>query len=568
MINDFYYDMLNLDENFTPLIHELEIFRITNQAHFIFPSMDKSHIIYQYNHKGIHAFDDPLYKTIHESSPVFFRSNLINYRILKDFSLSNLNNNSGVWIAATIYHSLSEDENDYCCLALFFVKTENIAYNIRDYINENYLIQTMLHVHMIVQNYETLSYSIDSFVEMISKKDSHMPYHMTNVASLCINIASKLNLDKATVNILYISALIHDIGKLFIPDRIINKPGPLNPLEFKNIKTHCAKCEDIAKTALFGMFLLKDIPQIIRSHHENFDGSGYPDKLKGEEIHILSRIIRVADSVDSMLSEFPYKKAFSRNDVITILHENSGSQFDPDIVDIMIEILNEDNTLDAHKLINQSQFFPKTMLSFFYKTQQSLITISGNLVVDSKGTRFIFHDDENKIDLLDIKYIHKATFSFFNQRILYEYNATISNRSDDCLNLKNILYIPSDKYFSLPWNSNIYIRQSSDLFYKASIINFGVETIIIETSIEISNFMISNFDSTINCLIAEIVDDIKLEMSIDLKIIKYYINDSNAIFICKYQNLSTLQKDKILKLLFRKQVVLRKSKNQIKSNSK
>lgn len=566
MINDFYYDLLNLNDNFLPLIDQFEIFNHVNQAHFIFLSLDKSRIIYQYDFGSKNIFYESIYKKIHENSTPFLEEKLINYRIWDNALLENtdLDTKNGTWVAVSIYNCLAENISDYCCVILFYVKNLDIALNLRDYINENYLIQTSLHVHMVIKNYEKLSYNIDSFVEMISKKDVHMPYHMTNVANLCMNISSKLELDKRQTNILYIAALIHDIGKLHIPDKIINKPGPLDESEFRRIKTHSIKGEEIAKTAFFGMGILKEIPQIIRSHHENYDGSGYPDALSGNDIPLLSRIIRVADSVDSMLSRFPYKEPLERSTVIDILFKHSGTHFDPVIVNLMIETLNENNTLDAHMLVKKPQFLPKTVLSFFYKDSDELVSILGNLVIDSNGTRFILHQ-ENEIELyFDYKYIYKATFSFFNQRILYEYSTDVINVSEDYFTLKNIVYIPSDKYFSLSWESDIYIKKNQNDFLKASIINLGVETIIIKTVKEIAEFLIENFSNIIRCLLIEVIDDIKLDMLVDLKIIKYYVGDSETVFVCKYENLTALQKDQILKLLFRKQVLLRKSKPKIK----
>lgn len=566
MINDFYYDLLSLNDNFLPMINEFEIFKHINQAHFIFLSMDKSRIIYQYDFNSKNMFYEAIFKKIHEESIPFFENKFINYRIWDNILLENteLDNKSGVWVAASIYQCLAENINDYCCVILFYAKNLDTALNIRTHLNENYLIQTSLHVNMVIKNYEKLSYNIDSFVEMISKKDVYMPYHMTNVANLCMNVASKLDLDKRQTNILYIAALIHDIGKLHIPDKIINKPGPLDENEFNRIKTHSAKGEEIAKSAFWGMDLLKEIPQIIRSHHENYDGSGYPDSLIGNDINLLSRIIRVADSVDSMLSRFPYKEPLERPNVIDILFKNSGTHFDPVIVNLMIEVLNENNALDAHMIVKKPQFLPKTVLSFFYKDSAELVSILGNLVIDSNGTRFILHQENNYNLNFNHNYIYKATFSFFNQRILYEYSADIINVSEDYLTLKNIVYIPSDKYFSLSWDSDIYIKKSQDNFLKANIINLGVETIIIKTFQDSTEFLIENFANIIRCLLIEVVDDINLDMLVDLNIIKYYIGDSDTIFVCKYENLTALQKDQILKLLFRKQVLLRKSKPNIK----
>ncbi|MGL5258271.1 MAG: HD-GYP domain-containing protein, partial [Proteocatella sp.] len=448
MLNYFYYELLNLNDNILPILDEFDIFKYVNQAHFILLSMDKTRIVYQYDFKFHDKFDDAFCRNVHNSSTPLISNKLINYRIW-DTSLlldSNLNKENSFWLAASIFENQYHSNNDYSCIVLFNIfdnaALNNIIKNINAFINENYLIQTMLHINMTIKTYEKLSYDIDSFVEMISKKDIYMPHHMTNVASLCLNVASKLNLDFHQTNILYISALIHDIGKLYIPDKIINKPSTLDEREYSVIKTHSVKGEEIAQTAFLGMELLKDVPQIIRSHHENYDGSGYPDNIVGDNILFLSRILRVCDSVDSMLSRFHYKKSFERSRVMDILIKNSGTLFDPKIVNIMIEILSEDESLDATKLITQPHFFPKAILSFFYKDLEDLISLSGNLIIDSNGIRFIYHNEENRLEKFIPKLIYKATFSFFSQRKLYEYSADIYNTTDDYLSLNNVVFIP------------------------------------------------------------------------------------------------------------------------------
>lgn len=567
MLNDFYYELLNLSDNISPMINEFDIFNYVNQAHFIFLSMDKSRIVYQYDLKAKDKFDNSLCHHVHNNSIPFLSNKLANYRIWDNSLLldSNLDKKNSYWLAVSIFENQNHSYNDYSCVVLFNIFDDealnDIVNNVNAFINENYLIQTMLHVNMSIKTYEKLSYEIDSFVEMISKKDIYMPHHMTNVASLCLNLASKLNLDSHQTNILYISALIHDIGKLYIPDKIINKPSTLDEREYAIIKTHSVKGEEIVQTAFLGMSLLKDVPQIIRSHHENYDGSGYPDKIAGDNILFLSRIIRVADSVDSMLSRFHYKEPFERSKVIDILIKNSGTHFDPKIVNIMIEILTEDESLDAPKLISEPHFFPKAILSFFYKDLEDLISLSGNLIIDSNGVRFIYHNEENRLEKFIPKLIYKATFSFFSQRKLYEYSTDVFDTTEDYFSLNNIVFIPADRYFSLSWDSDIYIKKSKDQFVKANLINLGVETVIFKLDSKSAEFILEIFPKIINGLLAENIDDIKLEVIIDLKIIKYYKGEPDVIFICKYENLSSLQKDSILKLLFRKQLMLRKSKH-------
>ncbi len=130
------------------------------------------------------------------------------------------------------------------------------------------------------------------------------------------------------MNILRIASLLHDIGKIGIPDSILIKEGKLTPEEWDKIKTHSLIGENIVKPLAF----LSQEGKIIRSHHECYDGSGYPDGLKGEEIPLSARIISVADSYDAMTSHRPYRKAKSPRKSLDEIVRLKGIKYDPRIV--------------------------------------------------------------------------------------------------------------------------------------------------------------------------------------------------------------------------------------------
>jgi len=126
---------------------------------------------------------------------------------------------------------------------------------------------------------------------------------------------------------------MHDIGKITVPEELLNKPGKLEKHEMDKIKEHCVS----------GFRILSSAPEFERiagyiyQHHEHYDGNGYPQLLKGEEIYIQSRIICIADAYDAMTNDRPYRAKLSKNESINILKENAGTHFDPNIIDVIIK---------------------------------------------------------------------------------------------------------------------------------------------------------------------------------------------------------------------------------------
>ena len=152
---------------------------------------------------------------------------------------------------------------------------------------------------------------------------------MCNIALI---IAEKLDLSEDEKQVLNIGALLHDIGKLGIPDSILKKEGKLTAEEFATIKDHPLLGFNIAIQFIHD----NNILSCIRSHHERYDGQGYPDRLREKEIPIYARIISVADAYHAMIYDRPYRKGLSKDYAIDELLKNKGSQFDPDIVNALI----------------------------------------------------------------------------------------------------------------------------------------------------------------------------------------------------------------------------------------
>lgn len=182
--------------------------------------------------------------------------------------------------------------------------------------------------------FENLVSSLYAFVETIEARDSYTKQHSHRVSSYAVSIAAAMNRTQEEIDKLNVSSLLHDIGKIGTPDHILLKPGALSDEEFNIIKKHPITGSNII--GRFGMWF--DEQKIIKHHHERFDGTGYPDGLKGEEIPLLSRILSIADVYDALTSDRSYRKKMQEKDALNIIRNNSGIQFDPEVVNAFLEI--------------------------------------------------------------------------------------------------------------------------------------------------------------------------------------------------------------------------------------
>lgn len=189
------------------------------------------------------------------------------------------------------------------------------------------------------QMYQRLSIqSIGALAGAVEAKDSYTNGHSQRVADYSRRIAEEAGYEEGLSKEVYFIALMHDIGKIGVPDSVINKTDRLTDEEFAMIKEH----------PIIGYEILKEITELpgisegARWHHERYDGRGYPDGLKGEDIPEIARIIAVADAYDAMTSNRSYRKAMPQEAVRRQIAENKGSQFDPKFAEIMLKLIDED----------------------------------------------------------------------------------------------------------------------------------------------------------------------------------------------------------------------------------
>jgi HD-GYP domain-containing protein (c-di-GMP phosphodiesterase class II) len=173
-----------------------------------------------------------------------------------------------------------------------------------------------------------------SLTNLLKIHDEYTTDHSEQVAAMALSIGEMMALEDTELQDLYYASLLHDIGKVIIPNTILNKKDQLTLDEFKRIKMHPL----IGFEATKDLKNLSSISKYIRHHHERYDGFGYPDQLRGEAIPLISRIITVVDAYDAMTSKRAYRDSLSRDEAVQELIENKGTQFSPEVVDIFLEI--------------------------------------------------------------------------------------------------------------------------------------------------------------------------------------------------------------------------------------
>lgn len=178
---------------------------------------------------------------------------------------------------------------------------------------------------------------VNALASAVEKRDPYTAGHQRRVAELAVAITKELGVSEEIIDYLRIAALLHDVGKIYVPAEILAKPTILTPAEFKIIKTHSQVGYEILKPLDFPW----PIPEIVLQHHEKNDGSGYPRGLKGNEIMIEAKILCVADIVAAMMSHRPYREALGLDQALGDISKGRGIKFDPDIVDICIKLFKE-----------------------------------------------------------------------------------------------------------------------------------------------------------------------------------------------------------------------------------
>lgn len=202
-------------------------------------------------------------------------------------------------------------------------------------------VKSLLRVRHLNEQLEKVENILFTLAKALEAKDPYTEGHSERVGELAKKLAKEVGLGEDAREALDKAAKIHDIGKVGVPETILNKPGPLTKEEFNYIKKHVVLSEQICAP----LRSMRGILGIIRHHHENYNGKGYPYGLKGEDIPLEARILSIVDAYDAMTSDRPYRKRLPQDEVIKRLKEGSGTQWDPKLVDLFINMIEESEEL-------------------------------------------------------------------------------------------------------------------------------------------------------------------------------------------------------------------------------
>ena len=180
--------------------------------------------------------------------------------------------------------------------------------------------------------------STDVLLEVLGERSPNLHDHLSHVAELAEAVSRELGLPELDVQLIRLAAELHDVGKMAISDAILSKPGPLTDDEWVLMRRHTVIGERIVRTAAS----LAPVAQLVRSSHERYDGTGYPDGLRAEDIGVGARIVAICDAYDAMVSDRVYRKAMSREGALAELRRCAGTQFDPELVELFC------STIDQH----------------------------------------------------------------------------------------------------------------------------------------------------------------------------------------------------------------------------
>jgi putative two-component system response regulator len=197
-------------------------------------------------------------------------------------------------------------------------------------------LTALLRVKLLLSQLEHAEAVITTLALTIEARDPYTLGHCDRLSRYAVALGEALGLDHEILRALRLGGYLHDLGKIAVPDGILLKPGPLDPIEQERIRAHPGAGSDL----VLGLRSLELVRPIMRHHHEKCDGSGYPDGLKGEAIPLGARIISVVDVFDALHTERPYKAAMPRSEAVSLLiRETEAGYWDPKIVDAFLEIL-------------------------------------------------------------------------------------------------------------------------------------------------------------------------------------------------------------------------------------
>lgn len=383
--------------------------------------------------------------------------------------------------------------------------------------------------------------------EIINEKEPMMKSHPFNVAYLSNLLGRALGFSQERLEKLYMAALLHDVGKLFIDSGILNKKEPLTDEERKEIEKHCEYGYNILKDMLHINNPISGIENVVLQHHERFDGLGYPNGVKGNNILLESRIIFLADSVDAMLSKRPYREESSIDYVINQVRLNAGKQFDPKLARLMINIL-----VNNKRMENMILEEPLLLGTLVVPQLNGIKNLQGILIKKNIGYEFKVNINDLKENGGNIEKASEAVFYTQSKGMVYEYDAKIINWNGNNIYISDISPKPSANFFSMSWEieGNLIIGKSIGSTVTINKIGGDSLSFYLEEEdnenidFDFVNAIIIKFDEENTLVQGEIIRTIKIE------------NKIYADF--KFIGIQEATRDVIFRQIFRKQAELKK----------
>lgn len=409
-------------------------------------------------------------------------------------------------------------------------------------------------LHMKISGYEKLFYLVDTFSEIIASKDKFMPHHMSNVANWCMQMATEMHMISRDRMVLYVAALIHDIGKIYISDDILNKPGKLTETEYLKVKSHSRKSAEIATATLYGMHFFQEVPNIILHHHEHYNGKGYPDRLSGNDIPFLSRMIAVADAVDAMMSRRSYKEKQSLEKIERELERCSGIQFDPQIAEIMLKLIKRMQRHGGISTIADTSFIPNSAFFCHCENTNEPVSWNGNLIVNSNIGKLMLHHDVMDNMQENAAQQHTAHIAYYMLDDLSEYRVNLMGCLDGQLLMDRFEYIQADRFISIQWEMNITAECENQHPISIHMIKFGSHTIIFE----VPTLRAYQFQMNLNTLWELVfpigtLDEVNA-IRIPMRVVRFYDFNESFTFVGEFEEMDAKMRDLLVRLLFRKQM--------------
>jgi HD-GYP domain-containing protein (c-di-GMP phosphodiesterase class II) len=195
------------------------------------------------------------------------------------------------------------------------------------------IMTAKMHHHQRCQIYATL----ESITEAVENRDPYLKGHSLRVLAYAQQIAPAIELTQPQIGALQISARLHDLGRIIIPEFVVNHPGPLSPEQRETVRCHPETGANFLKALDF----FGEVAEIIRAHHESYDGTGYPDMRAGNEIPVVARLLAIADAFDAMTSPRPYRAVMSIEAALEQIRQLAGQQFDPQMAEAFLALPQE-----------------------------------------------------------------------------------------------------------------------------------------------------------------------------------------------------------------------------------